>query len=76
VHFLVALLAIAIVAGCASMDAPRSPHDYATMSCGELVEEAKLAWRRKHVEAERQAAKKDLRAIKSAAIAKNCVLPG
>jgi hypothetical protein len=68
---------IAATAGCASIDAPRhGALDYAAMSCSELVGEAKEAWRRKHVAADRQAAKQDLKAIKSAAIAKNCVLPG
>ena len=68
---------IAATAGCASIDAPRhSARDYAAMSCNELVVEAKEAWRRKYVAGERQAAKEDLRTIKSAAIAKNCGLPG
>jgi hypothetical protein len=68
---------IATNAGCASIDAPRhGARDYAAMSCNELVGEAKDAWRRKHVAADRQAAKQDLKAIKTAAIAKSCALPG
>ena len=50
--------------------------DYAVMSCTELIDDAEESWRRKSVAGERQAAKQDLKAIKSAAIAKKCALPG
>ena len=75
IHLVAAL--IAATAGCASIDTARhGARDYAAMSCNDLVGEAKQAWRRKHVAAERQIAKQDLKAIKSAAIATNCALPG
>jgi hypothetical protein len=78
VHFSIAFALIAILAGCAALEAPRhdGPRDYASLSCSELAEEAREAWRRKHVEVDRQVAKHELKAIKSAAIAKDCVLPG
>ena len=87
--YLIAVFVIA-TAGCASLDPPRhGARDYAMMSCKELGREAKEAWRRKNeradlfagkgeerLAADRLAAKQELKAIRSAAIAKNCLLPG
>jgi hypothetical protein len=78
VHFLITFALVAILSGCAALESPRhnGPRDYAGLSCSELADEAREAWRRKHVAADRQVAKHELKAIKSAAIAKDCVLPG
>jgi hypothetical protein len=90
VHVFIAVALIGIIGGCASLDAygPDGSRDYAAMSCQELAREAKNAWRQKNersdvfgkseerAAADRQMAKQDLKAIKSAAVAKNCILPG
>ena len=79
----------AIVAGCASLEpTQQGVRDYAAMTCNELATEAKRLWRAKHEQAtllstkseqhlaaEREQAKRDLKAVKKLAADKECLLP-